>query len=87
MRGYLPMTRDRVRDVGFLEPRDLLVAQRQLNRRNRVVDVLDFVAPTIGAVTPGLWSSHASATCGRRPAPLGGDLVEPVDDVEVGLRL
>ena len=48
-----------------------------------------FVAPTIGAVTAGLWKSHASATCARRDAALGRDLPEPVDDrlVELGLRV
>ena len=45
------------------------------------------VAPTIGAVTPGRCSSHASATwAGAHPA-LAGDLRDAIDDVEVAFAV
>ena len=43
------------------------------------------LAPTIGAVTPGLASSQASATCGVRHAALARDLGDAVDDPEIVL--
>ena len=80
------VTEDRVRPVRRLEPR----RSRPRSARTSVAAIASsrcpsFVAPTIGAVTPGLPSSQASATCaGGRPA-LVGDLANDVDDVEVGV--
>ena len=52
-----------MRNVHGLEPLDLVLGQRERLGRERVLDdVLDLVAPTIGAVTPGLCRSQASAT-------------------------
>ena len=58
----------------------------ELGRRpGRPRGAASFVAPTIGAVTPGLCSSQASASCaGGTPRPAATDT--PVDDVEVPSR-
>ena len=45
-----------------------------------------FVAPTIGAVTPGFPSNHARAIWARWTCAVGGHLLHPVDDLEVDAR-
>jgi hypothetical protein len=60
----------------------LLVAQRERLSHECVLDLLDFVDPTIGAVTPGLCMSQASDLRGRN-AGLSGNLCNTVDDRDV----
>src|ERR1022692_2540550 len=49
--------------VAGFQLRDFVVAQAHVQRLGRVQEMPGLVAPTIGALTPGLPSSHASAIC------------------------
>jgi hypothetical protein len=59
---------DRVRGVGLFQPGDLLVAELHVDGGDRVVKVVLLRDAPDRAVTTGLASNHANATCaGKMP--------------------
>ena len=78
------VARDGMRDVRLFEPGDVCRPSARARAAASASSTCSgFVAPTIGAVTPGRPSTHASATwAGGTPRPAATS-ADPVDDVEV----
>ena len=80
------MTRDGVRNVGLLEPLDLVVAQLELLGGQRVLEV-DLLGRTDdGCGDAFLGQEPSQRNLGHWYAALTCDLGHAVDDVEVGWR-
>src|SRR5262249_10023541 len=77
--------RDRVRDVGLLEPRDLVLAQRKLLRRQGVFEVLGLCGADDRRRDARLVQQPRERDLRGRNAAHGGDLGDAVDDGEVDL--
>ena len=75
-----------MRDVRLLEPRDLVVAQRELLGRERVLEVLELRRADDRRGDAGLVEQPGERDLRRRDAALRRDLGDPVDDGEVDLR-
>ena len=55
----------RVRHVRLFQRGNLVGGKFHVHGCESIVEMVQLVAPTIGAVMPGLASNHASATCAR----------------------